>query len=42
MTEEYGYLESVGATLRMIAEKLRARWPPEADAMPYYPAFRIL
>ncbi|MCI0660105.1 MAG: aminoglycoside phosphotransferase family protein [Acidobacteria bacterium] len=40
MTEEYGYLESVGATLRMIADKLRARWPSEADAMPYYPAFR--
>jgi len=27
-------------TIRMIAEKLRARWPAEAAAMPYYPAFR--
>jgi hypothetical protein len=35
-------MESVGATLRMIAEKLRTQWPPEADAMPYYPAFRTL
>jgi hypothetical protein len=38
--EEYGHLKSVGATVRMLAEKLRARWPAEADAMPYYPAFR--
>jgi hypothetical protein len=40
MTEDYGRLKSVGATVRMIAEKLRARWPAEAAAMPYYPAFR--
>jgi len=40
MTEDYGYLKSVGATVRMIAEKLRAQWPAEAAAMPYYPAFR--
>jgi len=40
MTEDYGHLKSVGATVRMIAEKLRAQWPAEAAAMPYYPAFR--
>jgi len=39
MTEDYGRLKSVGATVRMIAEKLRAQWPAEAAAMPYYPAF---
>src|SRR5262245_16651377 len=40
MSEDYGCLESVGATVRGIANKLRAQWPAEADAMPYYPAFR--
>ncbi len=40
MTEDYGHLKSVGATVRMIAEKLRAQWPAEAAAMLYYPAFR--
>ncbi|MGH9752671.1 MAG: phosphotransferase family protein [Blastocatellia bacterium] len=40
MTEEYGHLKSVGATVRTIANKLRAQWPAEADAMLYYPAFR--
>ena len=40
MTEDYGRLKSVGATARMIAEKLRAQWPAEAAAMPYYPVFR--
>jgi len=40
MTEDYGHLKSVGATVRGIANKLRAQWPAEADAMPYYPAFR--
>jgi hypothetical protein len=40
MTEGYGHLKSVGATVRIIADKLRAQWPAEADAMPYYPAFR--
>lgn len=39
MTEEYGHLKAVGATVRAVARKLRALWPPEADAMPYYPAF---
>jgi hypothetical protein len=40
MTEECGYLKSVGATVRSMAMKLRAQWPADADAMPYYPAFR--
>jgi hypothetical protein len=38
MTEDYRRLKSVGATVLMIAEKLRAQWPAEAAAMPYYPA----
>jgi hypothetical protein len=40
MTEDYGRLKSVGATVRSIANKLPAKWPAEAAAMPYYPAFR--
>jgi hypothetical protein len=40
MTEDYGHLKSVGARVLMIAEKLRAQWPAEVAAMPYYPAFR--
>jgi hypothetical protein len=40
MTEDYDHLKSVGATVRMIAEKLRSQWPAEAAAMPYFPAFR--
>jgi hypothetical protein len=40
MTEDYDHLKSVGATVQSIANKLRAQWPAEADAMPYYPAFR--
>jgi Phosphotransferase enzyme family len=40
MTDEYDHMKSVGATVRAIATKLRTQWPSEADAMPYYPAFR--
>ena len=40
VTEEFGHLEALGATLGAAAAKLRALWPPEAEAMPYYPAFR--
>jgi hypothetical protein len=40
MTEDYGRLKSVGATVRMIAEKLRSQWPAEAAAMPYFPPYR--
>jgi hypothetical protein len=38
--EEAGYLTALGATFADIAAQLRARWPTDADAMPYYPAFR--
>lgn len=38
-TEAFGHLEAIGTTARAIATKLRTLWP-EADAVPYYPAFR--
>jgi hypothetical protein len=38
-TEELGHMEAIGAIVRAIAEKLRVSWP-EADRIPYYPAFR--
>jgi hypothetical protein len=37
--EEFGYLPAMGATFKAIAAELRLRWP-EADTLPYYPAFR--
>jgi hypothetical protein len=37
--EDFGHMEAIGAVVRVIAAKLRASWP-EADHMPYYPAFR--
>ena len=40
LTEEFGHLESLAPTARDIAARLRALWPPEADQMPLYPAFR--
>lgn len=40
LTAERGYLVALGATFADLAAKLRTRWPAEADAMPYYPAFR--
>jgi hypothetical protein len=40
LTAERGYLAALGATFADLAAKLRARWPADADAMPYYPAFR--
>jgi hypothetical protein len=40
LTEEFGCREPLGAAARAIAARLRALWPPEADAMPVYPAFR--
>jgi hypothetical protein len=40
ITAEAGYLAALGATIADLAATLRARWPAEADAMPYYPAFR--
>ena len=39
-TQEFGHLEAIGATFAKMAAKLRTIWPPEADAMPLYPAFR--
>jgi hypothetical protein len=39
-TEAFGYLPAMGETARRSARALRALWPPEADAMPLYPAFR--
>lgn len=39
-TQEFGYLEALGATFAALAAKLRSVWPAEADAMPLYPAFR--
>lgn len=38
VTEEVGHMEAIGATVRAIAAKLRVLWP-EADTLPYYPAF---
>src|SRR5260370_14766836 len=37
--EEFGHIEAIGAIVPAIAAKLRATLP-EADHMPYYPAFR--
>ncbi len=39
-TEEYRHLEAVGRAMAAIAAKLRAVWPPEADEMSVYPAFK--
>lgn len=39
VSEEFGHLEALGATVRDIAAKLRARWT-DLEKMPYYPAFR--
>lgn len=39
-TQEFSYLEAIGATFAAIATRLRTVWPPAADAMPLYPAFR--
>lgn len=37
---EMGYLEALGQTASRMAERLRSLWPPEARALPYYPAFQ--
>ena len=39
VSEEFGHLEALGATIRDIAAKLRERWA-SLEEMPYYPAFR--
>ncbi len=38
-TVEYGYMEALGTTAQVLAEKLQARWP-DTPPMPYYPPFR--
>jgi tRNA A-37 threonylcarbamoyl transferase component Bud32 len=40
MTQEIGHLEALGSFVGQMAKKLRAAWPEQTDAMPYYPAFR--
>jgi hypothetical protein len=37
-TEQFGSLEAIGATMRVVATKMRTLWP-ETEDMPYYPAF---
>lgn len=39
VSEEFGHLEALGATIRDIAAKLREHWT-DLEEMPYYPAFR--
>lgn len=39
VSEEFGHLEALGATVRDMATKLRKRWT-DLEEMPYYPAFR--
>ena len=39
VSEGFGHLETLGATVRDIAAKLRERWA-DLEEMPYYPAFR--
>src|SRR5947209_3525127 len=40
-TEEFGHMQSIGATVQAIASRLQTLWPPDEYAMPYYPAFRM-
>ena len=39
VSEEFGHLEALGATVRDIAAKLQEHWT-DLEEMPYYPAFR--
>jgi hypothetical protein len=39
-TEEFGYLEAIGASFHIIAVKLHDHWLTESNEMPYDPAFR--
>lgn len=39
LTEEYGYLQALGATTRKIRDKFSTVWPPEVQEMPLFPAF---
>ncbi|GHO98796.1 hypothetical protein KSF_088440 [Reticulibacter mediterranei] len=38
-SEQFGYLEAIGATMRALATQLRSLWP-ETEEMELYPAFR--
>jgi hypothetical protein len=41
LTEEYGYLQALGATARKIREKFSTIWPPEVQEMPLFPVFYL-
>ncbi len=40
LTEAHGHLEELGATLRLMADKLERLWRAEVDEVPSYVAFR--
>jgi hypothetical protein len=40
LTEEHGYLQTLGATARKIQDRFRSIWPSEVREMPLYPVFR--
>jgi hypothetical protein len=40
LTASTGHLQALGETVAELREFLRSRWPPEAEAMPLYPAFQ--
>ncbi len=40
ITEAAGHLTALGQAARMLAGRLRGRWPAAVAALPYYPAFR--
>lgn len=42
LTEEYGYLQALGATARKIRDKYSTIWPSEVQEMPLYPAFILI
>lgn len=40
VADTYGHAPALGASARALADHLRARWPAEVGALPFYPAFR--
>jgi hypothetical protein len=40
LAQEFGCMAIMGGTARLLAERLRSLWPPDADQMPLYSAFR--
>jgi hypothetical protein len=40
VAEQFGYLKAMAAAAAEMAVRARALWPPDADAVPPYPAFR--